>query len=207
MLRSQLVKKETTDRLLKPFAKLGLHPIGWSILSLPFAISGMLCLGRGELHYGLLLFLASGATDIVDGAVARATGKVTTLGAYIDGIIDRYVELFLIIGLMLYLSDDTVFGLHISLLFVFLTFGSLMTSFVRAYADHRGLVNDQSALNRMGGILERAERLMLLYLSIVAAMYSREAFLIVIAITALLANLTVIQRIIMTVNYGRRDAV
>lgn len=204
MLRSRLVRRERTDVLLKPFARLGLHPVAWSLLSLPFAFAGMLLLGRGELIPGLLMFLASGAMDVIDGAVARATGTVTLLGAYIDGVLDRYVEILLILGLMLYLGDRI--DLRLSLLFSLLIFGSLMTSFVRAYADHRGLVRDQEELMRMGGLLERAERLILLYACILAGLYSIDLLVAVLTITALLANLTVIQRIFLVLNYARRSS-
>lgn len=203
MLRSRLVRRERTDGLLKPFARLGLHPIAWSLLSVPFAFAGMLLLGRGDLVPGLLMFLAAGAIDVIDGAVARATSTVTLLGAYIDGVLDRYVELLLILGLMLHLGDRI--DLRLSLIFSLLIFGSLMTSFVRAYADHRGLVRDQEALRRMGGLLERAERLMLLYTCIIAGLYSTDLLMVLLTITALLANLTVIQRILLILNHARRS--
>ncbi|MEM2096964.1 MAG: CDP-alcohol phosphatidyltransferase family protein [Methanothrix sp.] len=203
MLRSRLLRRERTDGILKPFARLGLHPITWSLLSLPFAFAGMLLLGRGDLVPGLLMFLAAGAMDVIDGAVARATSTVTLLGAYIDGVLDRYVELLLILGLMLHLGDRI--DLRLSLIFSLLIFGSLMTSFVRAYADHRGLVRDQEALRRMGGLLERAERLMLLYTCIIAGLYSTDILLVILTITALLANLTVIQRILLVLNHARRS--
>ncbi|MCX8207758.1 MAG: CDP-alcohol phosphatidyltransferase family protein [Methanothrix sp.] len=203
MLRSRLVRREKTDGLLKPFARLGIHPVVWSLLSLPFAFAGMLLLGRGDLLPGLLMFLAAGAMDVIDGAVARVTSTVTLLGAYIDGVLDRYVELLLILGLMLHLGDRI--DLRLSLIFSLLIFGSLMTSFVRAYADHRGLVRDQDELRRMGGLLERAERLMLLYACIIAGLYSTDLLLVIITITALLANLTVIQRILLIMSYARRS--
>ncbi|MCQ8904086.1 MAG: CDP-alcohol phosphatidyltransferase family protein [Methanothrix sp.] len=204
MLRSRLLRRERTDGLLKPFARLGLHPIAWSVLSLPLAFAGMLLLGRGELIQGLLMFLAAGAMDVIDGAVARATSTVTLLGAYIDGVLDRYVEILLIMGLMLFLGDRI--DLRLSLLFSLLIFGSLMTSFVRAYADHRGLVRDQEALSRMGGVLERAERLMLLYACIISGMYSIDLLVLILTITALLANLTVIQRVFLILNYARGNS-
>ncbi|MDH7596214.1 MAG: CDP-alcohol phosphatidyltransferase family protein [Methanothrix sp.] len=204
MLRSRFLRRERTDGLLRPFARLGLHPIAWSVFSLPFAFAGMLLLGRGDPIAGLLMFLAAGAMDVIDGAVARATGTVTFLGAYIDGVIDRYVEIMLIVGLMLYLGGRI--DLRLSLLFSLLIFGSLMTSFVRAYADHRGLVRDQEALRRMGGLLERAERLMLLYACIIAGLYSMDLVVLMLTITALLANLTVIQRVFLILNYARGNS-
>ena len=100
---------------------------------------------------------------MVDGSVARATGQVSLRGAYVDGVVDRYVELFTCLGLLLYVGRTEFLYLPSEAWFVLLIFGSIMTSFVRAYADHRGLVKDPGVLKRMGGLLERLERLMLLY--------------------------------------------
>jgi hypothetical protein len=77
-----------------------------------------------------------------------------------------------------------------------LMFGALMTSFVRAYADHRGIVTDPAELKRMGGLLERLERLMLLYAGMFLGLFNTEWLMAVIAITAVLANATVLQRIV-----------
>ena len=56
--------------------------------------------------------------------------------------------------------------------FVVLIFGASMTSFVRAYADHRGVVKDPVELKRMGGLLERLERLMLLYTGMLLGLFN-----------------------------------
>ena len=71
-----------------------------------------------------------------------------------------------------------------------LIFGAMMTSFVRAYADHRGIVKDPAELKRMGGLLERMERLMLLYAGMFLGLFNTEWMMAVIAITAVLANAT-----------------
>jgi len=82
-------------------------------------------------------------------------------------------------------------------------FGSVMTSFVRAYADHRGIVKDPILQKRMGGILERAERLMVLYLGMLLGIFDESWLMWAIIVVAVLSNVTAVQRIFFTVRHGR----
>ncbi|NYT02123.1 MAG: CDP-alcohol phosphatidyltransferase family protein [Methanosarcinales archaeon] len=198
------LKTAVTDGILCRFSRLGLHPNTWSLLSLPAAAGGLIALWAHSLPWGLACFVLSGVLDMVDGAVARATGKSSTLGAFADGVLDRYVELFLVLGLMLYLQEGQFLFLSLQVWMVLLIFGSLMTSFVRAYADHRGLVKDPGMLTRMGGLLERPERLMLLYAGMVLGMWSSQWLLWTVALVAVLANATALQRIVFAVRNGGR---
>jgi archaetidylinositol phosphate synthase len=84
-----------------------------------------------------------------------------------------------------------------------LIFGAMMTSFVRAYADHRGIVKDPAELKKMGGLLERMERLMLLYAGMFLGLFNTEWMMAVIAITAVLANATALQRIAFAMRKGK----
>jgi archaetidylinositol phosphate synthase len=198
MLKASL-KNEDTDRLLRCFASLGLSPLAWTLFSLMPALAGLLALASRNLAAGLVLFVVSGFIDMVDGAVARATNNSTDKGAFIDGVVDRYVELLLILGLALYLGQGEFLSLAYEVWLVLLLFGSLMTSFVRAYADHRGLVKDPGELKRMGGLLERAERLVLLYVGMVLGIFNSQWLMAMIAVTAVLANLTALQRILFAI--------
>jgi phosphatidylglycerophosphate synthase len=156
-----------------------------------------------QLAYGLVLFALSAFIDIVDGTVARITNQATDRGAFIDGVVDRYVELLLYIGLLLYVGRGEFLNLPNEAWFMVLMFGALMTSFVRAYADHRGIVTDPDELKRMGGLLERLERLMLLYAGMFLGLFNTEWLMAVIAITAVLANATVLQRIVFAMRKGK----
>ena len=84
-----------------------------------------------------------------------------------------------------------------------LIFGSLMTTFVRAYADHRGLVKGEAELKRMGGLLERFERLMLLYAGMFLGLFDPEWLMAVVALAVVLANLTALQRIAFAIRQAR----
>jgi len=205
MLKSGLVSGDAVDKRLAVFSRLGLHPNTLSMMALALALCGFLALWGDRLFGGFLLFLFSGFMDMVDGAVARATGQASKVGAFLDGVLDRYVEGLLILGLMFYLGPEVHFLVPIGIWIVLLVFGSLMTTFVRAYADHRGLVKDQEILaKKIGGLLERAERLMLLYLGMIGALIFSETWLVgAIVLAAILSNLTAIQRILLSIKYGR----
>ena len=194
MLKAKF-KSEQTDRLAGGLACLGLSPNAWTVLSLVPALAGMAALVYGRLAWGLVLFSLSAFIDIVDGTVARVTHQSTTKGAFIDGVVDRYVEMLLYLGLLVYVGRGEYLGLPNEVWFMLLFFGSLMTTFVRAYADHRGLVKGEAELKKMGGLLERFERLMLLYAGMFLGLFNTSWLMMVIVITSVLANATALQRI------------
>jgi len=113
------------------------------------------------------------------------------------------VELLLYLGLLAYLGRGEFLGLPREIWFMLLFFGSLMTTFVRAYADHRGLVKGEAELKKMGGLLERFERLMLLYAGMLLGLFNTEWLMAVVALTALLANLTALQRIAFSIRHAQ----
>jgi phosphatidylglycerophosphate synthase len=194
MLKATL-RSEKTDRLAGGLAAIGLSPNAWTLISLVPALAGLTALVMHQLALGLAMFALSAFIDIVDGTVARVTNQVSDKGAYIDGVVDRYVELMLYLGLLIYIGRGEFLGLPNEVWIVLLIFGGLMTSFVRAYADHRGIVKDPGELKRMGGLLERLERLMLLYFGMLLGLFDIQWLMAVIALTALLANATALQRI------------
>jgi phosphatidylglycerophosphate synthase len=202
MLKASLDQEET-DRLLRPFSRLGLGPMGWSLMALASALGGFLLLALGSLLGGLLLFMASGFIDMVDGAVARATGSSGPAGAFLDGVLDRYVELLLCLGLAAYLGQASCLNVPMPLWILLLLFGSLMPSFIRAYADHRGLVRDPGLLKGMGGFMERGERLLLLYMGMILGLYDRGWLAPVIVLAAVLSNATALQRMLFAIRHGK----
>lgn len=104
---------------------------------------------------GLVLILAN-VFDMLDGRVARLQGRVTRFGAFFDSVMDRYSDLIVFVGIMVYYARDT--AAH-STLYVALTgivlIGSVMVSYSRARAE--GLDIECKV-----GFLERPERVVLL---------------------------------------------
>jgi archaetidylinositol phosphate synthase len=108
---------------------------------------------------GPLFCLLAFTIDGLDGALARAKNLVSEYGAYLDGISDRLVEFFSLLPL--------IFSLELILPSVLiLFFGTCMTSFSKAYADHRGVMNRDKAA-KMGTILPRTERVTLVIFALV----------------------------------------
>jgi len=177
------------------FAGFPLTPNQWTLLSVVPALAGFIALIYGQLAWSIALFAASAIIDAIDGGVARVTGAVSNLGAFLDGVIDRVVEALLLFGLMFSgLVQAWVLPAH-AWIALLLFSGTVMTSYVRAYAHHRKAVTNEKKLKRMGGVLERPERLVLVFAGMLA-FYAQPIYLTyALAAAALLASLTVLQRI------------
>ena len=180
----------------KFFSKFGIPPNGWTLLALVFAVLGFMALYRHDLLHGLIYFFISGCSDIIDGSVARATRKVSHMGAFLDGVVDRYVEFLLYVGLWFYIQDQPDFLFSNTLWVFLLLFGALMPSFIRAYAHHRRVVTSPDQLERMGGLVERSERLDLLYIGMFLGLYSPAYLVYAIAVVAVLCQMASLQRIL-----------
>ncbi|MBZ5582396.1 MAG: CDP-alcohol phosphatidyltransferase family protein [Acidobacteriia bacterium] len=131
-----------------------------------------------------LVVIGAGLFDMVDGRVARATSQVTRFGGFFDSVMDRYSDLALYMGLLVYYAAINRF-FYIVLTAVVMT-GSVMVSYSRARAEN---VIPKCKV----GFLERPERIVLI---IIGALFNRMAA--VLWVIAVLSNLTVIHRMIFT---------
>jgi len=140
----------------------------------------------------LLLFVVSGAIDAIDGAVARERKMVSARGAYIDGISDRLVEFLMLSSFLFYALPAFILpAFWWILLCIF--FGSCMTSFATAYAEHRK-VADAKKLAKQPGILPRAERLFSFFLALLLVPFSPQLSVVILAIASILCTMTFLQR-------------
>jgi CDP-diacylglycerol--glycerol-3-phosphate 3-phosphatidyltransferase len=135
-------------------------------------------------RYAALVIIGAGIFDMVDGRVARATGQVTTFGAFFDSVIDRYSDLALFMGLLVYYARGNRF-FYVVLVAVVMT-GSVMVSYARARAE--SLIGQCKV-----GFMERPERIVLV---IIGALFNRMAPAL--WVIAVLSNITVIHRILYT---------
>ena len=71
------------------FSKIPISANTWTLLSLLPALLGFVSLVYKRMDYALILFAVSALIDAIDGGVARVTGTVSNLGAYLDGMMDR----------------------------------------------------------------------------------------------------------------------
>ncbi len=203
MFKANFDTEMISVRIGMVFARLGISPNTWTLVSILPAIAGFIALVQyRNLPASLALFMAAGFIDAIDGAVARVTRSVSALGAFLDGIIDRYVEILLYVGLLFYLyTAEELFRIPNALWVSLLIFGSMMPTYIRAYADHRKVVTDANAHKKMGGLLERAERLILVYIGMLLGIYNELWLVYVIAAAAILSNLTAFQRLWFVIRY------
>lgn len=176
----------------KAFRKLGLSPNQLTFISIVPAALAAYMVSVGGFVPAAALFLLAAFLDMADGAVARCTGKVTTMGAYLDTMVDRYVEFMMTLGLLFLSLGGGIppFVLPApAWLFIFL-FGALMTSYSKAAAKEKELVRAEIK----GGLIERAERLLILFTGILLAVVNPLYLTYAIVLLAFLANITALQR-------------
>jgi archaetidylinositol phosphate synthase len=169
------------------FSKFSLSPNQWTMLSLLLVLITLYFLIKEEFLVASILFAFTAFIDMIDGAVARETKKVTKIGGYLDSIIDRVIEFIIILGLFLNNYPDFIIPIKIWLLF--LLFGSFMSTYTRAVAFEKEVFK-----NLKGGILEHTDRLILFLLIIIISIFSLGYASYLIAISAILTNISALQR-------------
>src|ERR1700728_246344 len=148
--------------------------------------------GRMFFYAGLVI-IGAGLFDMVDGRVARRTGQVTVFGAFFDSVIDRYSDVVLFFGLLVYYARVNHFRYVVLAAFVMVT--SLMVSYTRARAE--ALIGSCKV-----GFMERPERVVLI---ILGALFNRWGVMApVLWVLAVLSTVTVIHRISYTYQRPKR---
>ncbi len=167
MLKSSLSSSQS--RVGQLFKWLPLHPNDITLLSVLLAAAGAYFVWQQSI-LGPVLFLLSFLIDGLDGAVARAKNLTSSFGAYLDGICDRLVEFFALVPL---LFAPSLFLPSLLTLF----FGSCMTAFSKAYADHREAVEHQKAA-KLATLMPRTERVIGIWVGLVLFVAGRFDILI-----------------------------
>jgi len=139
--------------------------------------------------YAGLVIIGAGIFDMVDGRVARATGQVTQFGGFFDSVIDRYSDVALYFGLLVYYARANRFFYVVLTALVMVT--SLMISYTRARSEN--MIKQCKV-----GFMERPERIVLV---IIGALFNRMAAIL--WVIAVIGNITVIHRISYTYEQTR----
>ncbi len=174
--------KHILDPIGAFFNRLGLTPNMITVTGLIGNAIGAYFLMQGEMLTGGLIILAMGPIDALDGTMARLRGESSVFGAFVDSVTDRYSELVIYLGLLLYYMQQ---GNWVNGMAVYLAAaGSVLVSYVRARAQALGY-------DTKIGILTRLERYAVLAPSLVFNIP-----IIGVWIIAVLANITAFQRIL-----------
>ncbi len=181
MLRARF--KNVLDPIGSYLNKIGLVPNTITLLGLLGNLVAAFLLARGEMVWGGVVVLLMGPLDAVDGTMARLRGAPTRFGGVLDSVVDRYSELFVLGGLLIYYSVhmDT----NAILLCYLAAAGSVMVSYVKARAETAGYFIK-------GGLLTRVERYIITTLFLLL-----NQPLIALWALAILANFTAVQRILL----------
>jgi len=163
------------------FNRIGLTPNTMTILGLIGNTIGAVLLSQGQFTYGGLIILAMGPVDALDGTMARLRGEPSEFGAFVDSVTDRYSELVIFGGLLVFYVQDADWVM--ALVTYFAASGSVMVSYIRARASSLGY-------DTKVGILTRMERYLVLAPTLVLG-YPWVGLWII----AILANITALQRI------------
>jgi archaetidylinositol phosphate synthase len=166
--------------------KLGLTPNMITTIGLVLAFLSAFAYAEWHFHYtvpwlAFILLLISGFCDVLDGVVARVYGKATVFGGFLDSLLDRYADAVVFVGIAIGGACDYRAGLLAII-------GSLLVSYSRARAEAAGLKMESV------GLVERAERMLILLLTTLIAVYWFPALNMGVIVIAVLANVTVVQR-------------
>lgn len=172
------------DRLAALLAPTGIPPnvITWSALVLNLWAGILFAAGRFAAAGGIMIL--AGLCDLLDGPVARRQKRVSMFGGFLDSILDRYADLILFLGLLVYYVQVNRF--RYAILAGAAMAGAVMVSYAKARAE--SLVPPSEV-----GFFERPERLILMILGALA-----NRMPVVLWILAIGPNLTVIHRIVHT---------
>lgn len=145
------------DKAVKPVGdslrKTRLTPDHLTIVGLVLAVVAAVTIGWGYLGLGLLFMVLAALPDLLDGALAKASNSASQRGAFFDSVADRVTDMLLFGGVAWYFISDGR-GLQ-AMLPVAILGCSALISYERAKAESLGL-------DAKGGLMERAERIVLL---------------------------------------------
>ena len=120
------------------FDLMGLRPNDVTLFGLMcYALCGI-AVASGHLVTAASIIVIFGPLDVIDGMLARETGRVTAFGAFLDSVTDRYAEFFVFLGLLAYVILHLNAGLAGGMLVLMAWTGSFMVSYVRARAESVG---------------------------------------------------------------------
>lgn len=145
------------ERTLKPVGqqlkRTGISADHLTVLGVVMALGASLAIANGALRLGLVLLVLTALPDVLDGAVAKASGTASPRGAFFDSVADRFTDALLLGGVAWHLS--TTHPGRIAVLPMAVMGASMLISYERAKAEALGY-------DAKGGLMERAERLIIL---------------------------------------------
>ncbi|MBD35395.1 MAG: phosphatidylglycerophosphate synthase [Actinobacteria bacterium] len=184
--------RTAVDRALIPIGRvlqrIGITADVVTVIGIAMSGAAAVAIGRGNLLLGFILLILTGIPDALDGAVAKAAGTSSKRGAFFDSVSDRLTDALLFGGLTWHYV--TTRPGHLVMLPVAVMASAQIISYQRAKAELLGY-------EAKGGVMERAERFIVLALGLLlSVIIGDDALLVVLWIMLALTLVTAIQRFI-----------
>ena len=176
-----------TQPAVRLLAKTPIVPnvISWFGFALTVGAAALII--RGHLFAAGLVVLIAGFFDILDGALARSTNRVTQFGAVLDSTLDRLSEAVLLLGILLfYISGGFIIGILLAGIALPVSF---LVSYIRARAEALGL-------ECQVGLFTRAERVVVLVLGLLLSQIDYVFLVIALVVIVVFSFITVSQRLL-----------
>ncbi|MFQ6105318.1 MAG: CDP-alcohol phosphatidyltransferase family protein [Candidatus Glassbacteria bacterium] len=183
-----------TDPLTGFFTRHRVHPNVLTTIGFLLSCLAAFVISRGSIRMGGFLILLAGTFDVFDGGVARASGMSSQFGSFFDSSLDRYAEIVLSLGILIYFLNKS--DMIIACAIVLALGGGLMVSYARARAEALGI-------ECKVGFFQRPERILSIGLG---ALLGEGVLKIVLWILVLLSNFTAVQRMIHVYNMTRGES-
>ena len=142
--------------IARAFSKLPVTPNVWSVVSLICAFIAGVFFAFGQPFFSVLFVVLNSFLDVLDGALARYIGLASPIGDYLDHVFDRYADLFIVTGIIIYGVQTWQAPVPAWVIGLFALTGVLLSSYLGTQAQAVGLKRNY------GGLLGRADRLVLL---------------------------------------------
>lgn len=183
--------RKPVDAAVKPIGaalrKTKITPDHLTIVGLLVGAAAAVAVGAGHLHLGLILVIAAGLPDLLDGALAKASNTSSQRGAFFDSTVDRITDSLLMGGIAYYFAVNEDPRLAV-LPFAVSSVASVI-SYQRAKAESLGL-------DAKGGLMERAERIVLLCVGLLLEPWVDGALIWILWVMLVLISITAIQRFV-----------
>ncbi len=178
--------KESLHGVADPVARLLLRahvrPNQLTVAGLGVSLVAAHAFFQGRFRLAAALLTAAGLLDFFDGSLARLAGSESAFGAFLDSVVDRYSDLVVLLGIVLYYERaDQAGGVFFTMATLL---GTIMVSYTKARAQSIGMRCEI-------GLMERPERMIVLIAGSVFNVLTPAVIVL-----AVLTNLTALHRIV-----------
>ena len=162
--------KRIIDAMVRWLAFGGVSPNILTVIGVTINVGCGVLFGFGEFFWAGIVLIVANLFDMLDGNVARLTGRVTKFGGFLDSSLDRMSDMVVFLGIMIFYASNT--PLH-SLLYVFLAGVGLMFSVMVSYTTAR---SEGFGVKANVGFLQRPERVVLLIIGALSTFPDSDSF-------------------------------